>query len=62
MSKQTTTLKLRKIELELKFLYKVNINTICIKSLNTLDENKNCDYEENEKDVRPTSGNPRSIK
>ena len=47
-------LKLRRNELGLRFLYKLKSNSSYIDTLNTLDNNQDQNYEENERAIKPT--------
>ena len=47
-------LELRRNELGLRFLYKLKINSSYIETLNTLDENEDQNYRENERLIKPT--------
>ena len=47
-------MKLKRKKLGLKFLYNLKSNSLYIDTLNTLDNNKDDNYEENERSIRPT--------
>ena len=51
----TPPLELRRNELELRFLHKLKTNSSYIETLNTLDNNKDQNYKENERSIKPTA-------
>ena len=49
-----TPMELRRNELGLRFLYRLKSNSSYIETLNTLENNKDQNYEENERSKKPT--------
>ena len=47
-------LELRRNKLGLRFLYKLKSNSSYIETLNTLDDNEDQNYKENERSIKPT--------